>query len=483
VATEPAQSVDEVLLAREAAGLKVPVGARVALSFMALWAVLYASTGAQASTSDAVHVLIPVVITAAVGLLVINVYFLTLLRRRRHVHAVGLGGALIDSAFIWLQVLGLYGVSQDPSAGMTLVYLFKSDVPLVFAAIVTVNGLALRPRYPLIVTVAATSALGFGAIGAALDPRTVMTSDFEQITGGGAIEAPQLVTMVLLLLGIGVSVTFITFVARRTIREAITRQLENARLQQEQLELVMREKVEALARLVAGVSHEVNSPLGAIRSGLDTQDKALEKVAACLPTDAENKVASRGARALEVARNTLESMRTATQRIAKTEASLRGFARVDQGDVSAFALHDELKNVISLISAEVRGDAELVEDYGADLPDLHGDAAAINQLFMTLLQNAFEAVDGHGQVVIRTRLSDGTIVTTISDDGRGMDDQTQRTLFDVALRSRAGRVAAGFGLPAAQSIARRHAGDIAVESQPGEGTTFTVTLPLGIPTS
>ena len=182
-----------------------------------------------------------------------------------------------------------------------------------------------------------------------------------------------------------------------------------------------------------------------------------------------------------LATDTLASMRAAAQRISKTEASLRGFANVDQGDLQSVRLDEELQAVLSLIPADKRGGGELIEDYADGLPELHVNARAVKQLFMTLLQNAFEALGGEGQVTVRTASSGDAIVTTISDTGRGMDEETQQALFDVTLRNRTGRVAAGFGLPASQSIAERHRGSITVESQLGEGTTFTVTLPVGLP--
>jgi signal transduction histidine kinase len=221
------------------------------------------------------------------------------------------------------------------------------------------------------------------------------------------------------------------------------------------------------------VSHEINNPLGVAKSGIDTERRALEKIEAELPEESET-----GQRALKAAKSMLSTIAAALDRIEATENSLRTFAHLDEAEFQKVRLDEELRTVISLLPPEldVRGRLDL--QHAPGLPELYVNAREVNQMFMTLLRSAFEALpERSGLVAISSRLEEDTVLIEISDNGEGMDEETQRALFDVTLRSHGSRVAAGFDLPAAQAIAQRHGGYITVDSKLGQGSTVTVRLP------
>jgi signal transduction histidine kinase len=281
--------------------------------------------------------------------------------------------------------------------------------------LVVINGLALRPRYPIVVAVGATLVLIFCYIRVLKDPQTRFSSLPTESYAGSAIDPFQIPNTIAIVAAIGIAMAFITHVARKTIRQAIANELLNAELQREQLALLMREKVEALGKLVAGVSHEINSPAGVISSGVDTQTRAIQEIEAQVSDRVE---ASKPlARAIGAARSTGGMMREAAQRIANTTKSLRAFEHLDEADFQKVDLHREIENALELIPAETRGETELQRVYG-ELPELYLQAGDISQALMTILQNAFEANGGAGTVIL-DGISTGRAVFKYLDSDEG----------------------------------------------------------------
>ena len=115
--------------------------------------------------------------------------------------------------------------------------------------------------------------------------------------------------------------------------------------------------------------------------------------------------------------------------------------------------------------------------YG-DLPEIQCYVGRLNQVFMTLLTNAFEAIENEGTVTIVTWTEEDRAFVRISDTGRGIPADQLDQLFDIGFQAKESRVAAGFGLAASHSIVSRHGGKLIVESEVDRGTTFTVELPI-----
>ncbi len=467
---QESQTLNTLLLERETRGLHVPVIARIALLLFAfLNLTVSIKPGMVADTR------IWAVFIGLLGLsLLVNIYLYLLLRRGRHVEVVGLAGSVFDVLFFLGLLLSLQRIGTEP--GMSMAYVWKSEMVLLPAVLIAINGLALRPRYPIIVTVGVTLVQLIGYARVLTDPQSQYSSLPIEAYAGPAIDPFQIPNSILLVAAIGASVAFITRVARKTIREAIANELLNAKLQRDQLALVMREKVEALAKLVAGVSHEINSPVGVICSGVDTQARAIDEIAAQVSerVDSNRKLV----RAFQVARSTGAAMWEAAHRISKTTKSLRAFAHLDEADFQKIDLHREIENALELIPPTIRGQTELERAYYGELPDLHVQAREISQVLMTILQNAFEANGGSGTVTIRTNCLNDKVLLRISDTGKGIPPERLNALFDVSVRNKENRMVAGFGLPGAQAVAHRHGGDITVESELGKGSEFTLHLPI-----
>jgi signal transduction histidine kinase len=223
---------------------------------------------------------------------------------------------------------------------------------------------------------------------------------------------------------------------------------------------------------VAGVSHELNSPLGVIQSGVETQNKALAKVEAKLPEGDR--------RALNAARSIAGGIGEAAKRIAATAESLRSFAHLDEAEFQKIDLSDEIERLVDRTAVPEGKNIDVKRRF-AEVPAVFANAGELGQALSTLLENAFKAIEQNGTVNITVAADDAEVTVEIRDDGRGIAEDELPGLFDVALRSGDKRVAASFSLPAAQSVAHRHGGHISVESALGKGSTFTLHLPLEAP--
>ena len=240
-------------------------------------------------------------------------------------------------------------------------------------------------------------------------------------------------------------------------------------LQQQQLKIIMREKVEALAKLVAGVSHELNSPLGVIRSGLELQNETLHRI--------EEKLADPERKQLTAVRAICATLLEAADRISSTGESLRRFAHLDEAEFQKISLRTEVDQLLKRTPLPEGKQIEIRQAF-EDLPELCANPKELGQALSTVLLNAFEAIERQGTVEIRAARVGSEIQLSIIDSGRGIPADRIPDLFDVGLRPGDARIAASFGLPAAQSVAHSLGGRISAESTIGHGSTFTFHIPV-----
>lgn len=459
-----------LLRAREATGLYVPLFARLLFLVVGLLTV-----GVELFLEDdpgGEPLLSTLVFGSLIGTLLVNLYLLSSLRRGRHVGRVGLAGAVFDGLLVvaMSQLAQLAGALDGLSPG----FVFKTELPVAVLALVAINGLALRPRYPLIVGAGAVIGMLVPGIRALMDPTVQFTTDRIQVYGGAAFDPEHLVMTTILVIGTAAAVSYSALAARQTVQRGIAQELENARMQREQLALVTREKVKALSGLVAGISHEINTPLGALNSSADTQDRVLQRLAGLLGEG--DGAASQAKRLLGVGQQTLATIRSASERIAAVESSLRALSHVDEGDLTRVDLNQELDNVVEVVRREQPAGTVVTRDLGA-LPNLTLNAQEVNQALLTIITNAFQAAGPDGEVTVTTRQVGDAVRIGIRDTGQGVPEEVLPRLFDVSFKGKDGRMTVGVGLATAQSIALRHGGQLEVDTRPGHGTTFTLQLP------
>jgi signal transduction histidine kinase len=250
-------------------------------------------------------------------------------------------------------------------------------------------------------------------------------------------------------------------------------------LRDTQTQLVQSEKMAALGKLVAGMVHEMNTPIGASSSAIDVTERCIVKI-----TDLQQTVSNSGDQAdagkleflLENLKKNQQVNREANQRMASILGNLKRFISLDGGQREIVDVHEGLDSALNLLATEIGDRITIQRNYG-DLDRIECCPGEINQVFMSLLTNAAEAIEGPGTITITTSAESGEFRVAISDTGMGMTSEVQKHLFDPAFSTKGTRVKAGMGLLVSLNIVQNHGGRIEVDSEVGRGSTFTVIGP------
>lgn len=264
---------------------------------------------------------------------------------------------------------------------------------------------------------------------------------------------------------------------------AVDLEVANQELRDAQSQLVQSEKMAALGALVAGVAHEINTPLGSIHANADVSRRALGIIKDSLGEANEFVTSSKSGRflrALHILEDSNNTTLTATDRIVGIVRSLRNFARLDEAELKSVNIHDGLESTLTLVYHEYKNRIKIVRDYG-ELPPITCFPNQMNQVFMNLIVNAIHATPKEGTITIATRASDQHYTVAISDTGVGIPEELLPRIFDPGFTTKGVGVGTGLGLSIVYKIIQAHGGRVDVESIPGQGTTFTITCPVSVP--
>ena len=264
--------------------------------------------------------------------------------------------------------------------------------------------------------------------------------------------------------------------------EELALSLQAQREMQDQL--IVSEKMAALGSLAAGVSHEVNSPVGALNSAAEVMRFCVDRVEKGLAgavTIEEARADQRLKRALVALRENSQNIVEAGQRVARIAHSLATFAGLDQAELRLLDLHEGLESALVLLGRKLAGKIEIRREFG-DLPQILCYASEINQVLMSLLKNAVEAIPARGTIAISTEAGDRSAAVSVRDDGVGMRPDQVSELFNFGFSRRRNRVRMGMGLKVAHAIVKKHQGELSAKrNNDGRGMTFVLRLPVDGP--
>ena len=246
-------------------------------------------------------------------------------------------------------------------------------------------------------------------------------------------------------------------------------------LEQAQARLVQAEKMVALGRLVAGVAHEINSPLGAVRSMQDTRAKATDALLANLRREG-NADGSELERLERVLKNGDGVVEDGLHRIDAIVRRLKSFARLDESDLKIVDVNEALDEAIALLSLELNGTT--IDRHFAATRKLTCMSRQVNQVFLNVLTNAAQAVEHDGTIRVETADVGDGIEIKILDDGPGIAPEHQPHVFDPGFTTKGVGVGTGMGLAIAYRVVDDHGGAIEINSRVGHGTCVTMRLPL-----
>ena len=236
------------------------------------------------------------------------------------------------------------------------------------------------------------------------------------------------------------------------------------RLQKAHEQLVRSEKLTALGEMAAGVAHEINNPLGGI---LLYSNLVLEDI----PEDSP-------------ARENMRKIIRQTNRCKDIVQNLLDFARTPRGEMVSLRINEVVAAALDLVrNQSMFHGIEIETRLAENLPDVVGDPSLLEEVILNLVINAADAMkEGEGKLTIATRMGGNHFVTIrISDTGKGIDRECLPRIFEPFFTTKEPGQGSGLGLSIAYGVIRKHNGFIDVESMPGKGTAFTITLPCNRP--
>jgi len=271
----------------------------------------------------------------------------------------------------------------------------------------------------------------------------------------------------------------------RTLRRArdeleVRVEKRTAELRKALEQLALQEKMASLGNLVAGVAHEINNPIGAVKSAADVSGRCIDRIEQTVESEESGESLSQNRRfqqAVKLLRDNNRIAMTGSERITTIVRSLRDFARLDEAEFQEADLHAGLDSTLTLIGHQLKDRIVVRRDYG-EIPPIPCYANEMNQVFMNLLVNAVQAIEGEGEIRIVTREERKNIHIQISDTGKGIPADHLAQVFNPGFTTKGVGVGTGLGLSISYNIIQKHLGDIKVKSEVGVGTTFTLILPM-----
>jgi len=288
------------------------------------------------------------------------------------------------------------------------------------------------------------------------------------------------------------------FLANRELQESIKT------LKTSNLQLLQSEKMASIGQLAAGIAHEVNNPVGFISSNLDTLRDYIEDVrqvidaqrfsiktgAECRDVEHYTEINTKAMADLKALLDTidldflmgdmndlLDESIDGVNRIRKIVAGLLDFSRSHTSDYKHADINVLLEKTLSMAWNELKYKTEVNRDFG-DLPAVYCNEGKIAQVFLNLLLNASHAIKERGSITITTRQAGDYVSIIVADSGVGIPKNIIANVFDPFFTTKNVSEGTGLGLHIVRSVIDAHQGTISVDSQIGEGASFTILLPI-----
>jgi len=283
----------------------------------------------------------------------------------------------------------------------------------------------------------------------------------------------------------------------------------NERVKQQTAMLIQSEKMASIGVLAAGVAHEINNPISFINGNLSTMVKYSDRITelVTLYTALEKHLSEKGDQTtrekvdkindfkkkqkidyiLGDIKDLVTESQEGAERIRKIVLDLKTFSRVDEAEYKYADLHEIIDSTLNMVHNEMKYNTQVINNYDNNLPQIKCFPQKLSQVFMNLLINSIRAIDEHGAITIATHLikagkrrQDEQVKIIVSDNGSGIEEENLKNLFDPFFTTKPVGEGTGLGLSITYDIVKSHGGEITVESNIGEGTTFTILLPIEI---
>ena len=258
-----------------------------------------------------------------------------------------------------------------------------------------------------------------------------------------------------------------------------------------QEQLVHSEKMASLGQLVAGIAHEINNPVNFISSNVRPLKGYISDMKSLIMEyEQQVDVASEAFEHIKRLKSEIEfdflvddlddlieDVENGAIRIKRIVQDLRNFSRLDEAELKTIDIHESLDTTLNLLG-HIYGNRIVVHKEYGSIPPVECYAGQLNQVFMNLLANAGQAIPRTGNVWITTSCDETTLCICIRDDGKGIPEEALPKIFDPFFTTKDVGEGTGLGLSISYGIIEKHQGEITVESEPGHGTQFRITIPL-----
>ena len=271
-------------------------------------------------------------------------------------------------------------------------------------------------------------------------------------------------------------------------------------LKESQVQLVQAEKMSSLGELVAGISHEINTPLWYLISNSTVLQERMQAISefcdtgeamiAAVRSKTDVKDAVRGGLSkmqrmlkdglkedVDESKDLIQDSIEGLEELTELAQSLKDFSRLDRARYGEFNVNDGLDKTLLIAKNKLKSKVTVHKHYG-EVPDIHCSPSQINQIFLNLLTNAADAIEESGDVVIRTAAENNRVRVSIADTGTGIPADVMAKIRDPFFTTKEVGKGTGLGLSIVDQIITSHGGELLIESEDGKGTTVTVILPV-----
>lgn len=262
--------------------------------------------------------------------------------------------------------------------------------------------------------------------------------------------------------------------------------------------LLQSEKMAGLGQVAAGVAHEINNPVGFVLSNIQTLEQYMsffktliheyktlvvaknDESAACQILERIDQICQQEDLdfVLDDTQDLINESIEGVNRVKDIVLNLKTFSHPGGDKRQSASLNEVLDSTVKIIWNELKYKVTLEKDYAADLPELMCSPSQLSQVFMNLMVNAGHAIEKQGVIKLATCQQDDSLIVTVSDDGCGIDEQHLQQIFQPFFTTKEAGKGTGLGLSLSFGIIEQHGGQMSAASTVGQGTTFTVTLPL-----
>ena len=302
--------------------------------------------------------------------------------------------------------------------------------------------------------------------------------------------------------GVGVVIDLLGAMQARVTQSAARLSAAYAQLQSSQAALVQSEKMASLGQMVAGVAHEINTPLGYVRNNVEMVQDVFaqicerlgqhEALATMLTDETVDEAALtaklfelnasgadlRESRLIEDTQALFGDTLFGVDTIKELVVNLRNFSRLDAARVERVSLNDCLDQTLLIATPVLKHKVEVIRRYG-EIPLVPCSPSQINQVLLNLLTNAAQAIEhDRGKLLVKTEAEGDAVRVSIQDNGKGIAPEHLSRIFDPFFTTKPVGQGTGLGLSISHQIVQAHGGSLQVASVVGKGTRFVLSLPL-----